>query len=144
MPVKEGHSATRSRWTAVTYVSSNLSRARAILPLELCFKGGSGVKSDVAALCEKLKASGICGDWLSLVATESASYKENDVLEYLKTVLEEWSPSRSRANDYRILFCDAYSAHDSHAIRKLSWSRGYIMLYHGGGTTGVAQVSVLG
>jgi len=120
--------------------------------LELCFKGGSGVKSNVAALCEKLKASGICGDWLSLVATESASYKADDVLEYmyLKAVLEEWSPSRSRGNDYRILFCEAYSAHDSHAIRKLAWSRGYmytymyIMLYHGGGTTGVAQVSVLG
>ena len=107
VPVKEGHSATRSRWTATTYVSSNLSRARAILPLELCFKGGSGVNAELGHMCESLRASGSAGDWLSLIATESASYKADDVLDYLKTVLEEWTPSRSRGDDYRILpsFC---------------------------------------
>ena len=139
--VKEGHAATRSRYTVVTYVTSNEKRARALCPLELCFKGGSGVLSALAGILKALKdEDGQIGEFLSLRATESASYKAGDVLAYLKVVLEEWTPARARANDWRILFCDAYSAHDSHAIRKLAWDRGYVMLYHGGGTTGVAQV----
>jgi len=89
IPVKEGHSATRSRWTVVTYVTSNKERALLIPPLELCFKGGSGVHSALAGLLEEFRAEGLDVGWLTMVATESGSYKTGDVFRYLESVLEE-------------------------------------------------------
>ena len=40
--LKEGHSATRERWTANTMATSSLERALAIPPLELMFRIKSG------------------------------------------------------------------------------------------------------
>jgi len=135
--LKENHSATRNRWTLTTWVTNSMERALAIPPLECCFKGGVRVNAALASLLSELRAGGLCGDWLSLVATDKGSYKAGDIYRYLDRHLEPWGPTRR----WRILFCDAYSAHDSHEVRKLCWSRGYIMMYHGGGTTGVAQVN---
>ena len=42
VPVKEGHAATRERWTANTMVTSSLSRAKKIPPLELMFRAFGG------------------------------------------------------------------------------------------------------
>ena len=139
--VKEAHAATRSRYTVVTYVTSNRTRAQALCPLEICFKGGVRVKAALAEFLQELKKEEPGIDrWLSLTATESASYKHADVKDYFKHALEAWTPTRSRGNDWRILYCDAYSAHDFHDLRKNAWERGYVLMYHGGGTTGTGQV----
>ena len=53
----------------------------------------------------------------------------------LQKHLEPWRPGR----DWRILLCDDYSAHKSINVWNLCWSRGYIRLCHGGGTTPVVQ-----
>ena len=139
--MKEAHAATRSRYTVVTYVTSNRTRAQALCPLEICFKGGVRVKAALAEFLQELKKEEPGIDrWLSLTATESASYKHADVKDYLRHALEAWTPTRSRGNDWRILYCDAYSAHDFHDLRKNAWERGYVLMYHGGGTTGTGQV----
>ena len=135
--LEECHTATRDRWTLTTWVTNSLTRAMSIPPLECCFKGGVRVHAALQRMLADIRAGGLCGDWLSLVATEKGSYKEPDVYRYLERHMEPWGPTRR----WRILFCDAYSAHDSHAIRKLAWARGYILMYHGGGSTGVVQVN---
>ena len=36
---------------------------------------------------------------------------------------------------------DSYAAHLTQSVRDLAWRRGYIVLYHYGGTTALAQVN---
>ena len=63
------------------------------------------------------------------------SYREHDIIAFLQKHLEPWRPGR----DWRILLCDDYSSHKSINVWNLCWSRGYIRLCHGGGTTPVVQ-----
>ncbi len=37
--------------------------------------------------------------------------------------------------------CDAYRAHEGRAVLRLAWKHRYVLIFHGGGTTGVAQVN---
>ena len=41
--------------------------------------------------------------------------------------------------DWRILLADDYSAHKTENVRRLAWSRGYILIVHGGGVTPIVQ-----
>ena len=63
------------------------------------------------------------------------SYREEDIIDFLKTHLEPWKKGR----DWRILLADDYAAHKSEPVWRVAWSRGYILLCHGGGATPVAQ-----
>ena len=73
--------------------------------------------------------------WLTVTMGEKGSYREHDVLDFLACHLEEWSEGR----DWRILLADDYSAHKTENVFQLAWSRGYILLIHGGGATPVSQ-----
>ena len=55
--------------------------------------------------------------------------------------LPQWTPDRERKRDYRILFMDSFKPHLSAHVQALCAKRGYIVLYHYGGTTGIAQVN---
>ena len=44
-------------------------------------------------------------------------------------------------NDYKCLMMDAYSAHMDDQVLNLCWERGYILLFHYGCTTGIAQIN---
>ena len=44
-----------------------------------------------------------------------------------------------RSRDWRIPLADYFSAHRSRDAFNLAWSRGYVLLIHGGGATPVAQ-----
>ena len=48
-----------------------------------------------------------------------------------------WGPGRR----WRILMLDAYRAHLVEAVKRLAWSRGYVVVYQGGGCTGISQVN---
>ena len=50
------------------------------------------------------------------------------------------SPRTAEIAD-RILMMDSYAAHLTKAVSDLAWRRGYIVLYHYGGTTALAQVN---
>ena len=67
--------------------------------------------------------------------SDSGSYKESDVVTFLKAHLEEWKEGR----DWRVIFADWYSAHRTENVFELCWSRGYVLILHGGGATPVAQ-----
>ncbi len=62
-------------------------------------------------------------------------------MKFLETWLDPWTEERAAANDYRILYCDVAKSHVGDAPLEFAWSRGYMMLYHYGNTTGVAQVN---
>jgi hypothetical protein len=55
--------------------------------------------------------------------------------------LEEWTPARQAANDWRILFLDMAASHLADDVDKFAASRGYCTLLHYGCTTGVAQIN---
>ena len=148
--LKEGHAATRSRWTMNTMCISDFDDANT--------HGGGGIQGDEAAptvvgmlpplelmfkaqgcqLEHRLQAS-IPADasWMSVTTSPKGSYREEHVLAYLERHLEPWSADRR----WRILITDAFSAHMGDNIRRLAWHRGYIVILHGGGTTGVMQVN---
>jgi hypothetical protein len=139
--LRENHSQTRDRWSCCTMAVSDFRAVAgaALPPMECVFKGGQGVRADLAACREQLRASGVYGDleWLHVGATESGSYTTDDVIEYLKKVLPPWVDGR----DWRLLTCDAYRPHDARLLDDLAWERGYVMIRVGGGTTGVVQVN---
>ena len=74
---------------------------------------------------------------MSVTTSPKGSYREEHVLAYLERHLEPWSADRR----WRILLTDAYAAHMGDNIRRLAWHRGYIVILHGGGTTGAMQVN---
>ena len=78
-----------------------------------------------------------CGfpHWFTVTVGPKGSYREQDIIDFLKHHLEPWKEGR----DWRILLADDYAAHKSDNVWALAWSRGYILLCHGGGATPVGQ-----
>ena len=129
VPIKEGHAAARSRWSANTMATSSTERAAKIPPLECMFKGGEQIENK---LKQYIRGR---GDWLTVVTGPKGSYREEHILNYLETHLAPWSADRH----WRVLLLDAYAPQMTDNVRRLCWSKGYIVLIHGGGTTGVMQ-----
>ena len=78
---------------------------------------------------------------VSLTVGPKGSYRLSHVAKFLERWLLPWSPERDRLNDYKIVYLDAFRAHLDESLQELCWSRGYVLLYHYGGTTGVCQVN---
>ena len=135
--LKECHAATRARWTATTYTTT--STAAGCPPLEAMFKGGAGVRKSVQECLDALRASGQYGALPNVTVTTSktGSYKLDDILEFLEKHLEPWGEGRR----WKILLCDAFRPHLCKEVQDLCWSRGYLVVYIGGGCTGAQQVN---
>ena len=133
--IKENHGATRSRWTSNTLCTSDVEKAKQIPFVELMFAGGEKLSTDLQRLVDELRADG--HGYLSIVTSDSGSYRTGSVFDYLEKMLDPMVPGR----DIRILAMDTYKSHLDDAIKRLGWQRGYIVLYQGGGTTGVGQVN---
>jgi hypothetical protein len=73
--------------------------------------------------------------WLTVTMSEKGSYREHDVIAFLKQHLEPWTEGR----DWRIIFADDYRAHKTKNVFHLCWERGYVLIVHCGGATPVAQ-----
>ena len=100
---------------------------------ECVFKGAKGGRVD-----ERLQAyrrSRGFPSWLTVTMGPKGSYREHGVLAFLSKHLEPWSEGR----DWRILLADDYAAHKTDNVFELAWTRGYILLAHGGGATPVSQ-----
>ncbi|MCP4241947.1 MAG: hypothetical protein GY772_15435, partial [bacterium] len=139
VPLKECAAATRARWSAATYVSSRPSRFPGPPPLEVLFKGGAIVLDRLRAAREDLTSVWGVGrsaladlSWLSVATGVKGSYRTEHVLAYLTHHL----PLRTPETPWRILMCDMYGPHDDKAVFDLAWSRGFLLVKHGGGTTG--------
>ena len=132
--LKENCAAVRQRVSVMTMVTSVPEEARgSTLPLELVFKGKS------KRILKDLRT--IPGMKVTCQYAVKGSYRLEHVLRYLRRHLPLWTEEREAAGDYRLLFLDAYAAHLDVKVIKLAWSRGFLCVYHGGGTTGVAQVN---
>ena len=135
--LKEGHADTRARWTANTMTCSDFQghvpECR-LLALELMFKAeGDKVEKRLQGYIRA------CGypSWLTVVTGPKGSYREEHILSYLETHLEPWTEDRR----WRILMLDAYAPQMSDNVRRLAWMRGYIVIIHGGGATGITQTN---
>ncbi len=133
--LKEGHAATRERWTAnaMTVSDTTICGAGRIPPLEIMFRvAGSG-----AVLNPRMRSyiPAWAAPWLTVVTSPTGSYKESDVLTYLETVLPAKTPDRP----WMLLLLDSYAAQTTDAVRRLAWERGFVVCIHGGGATGISQ-----
>jgi len=132
--LKECHAATRQRLTLMTSVTSCPAEARGSeMPLEILFKGKSNKVLKDIELPPGVRAS--------LAYGPKGSYRVEHVLRFLRRWLLPWTEDRALANDYRLLFLDAFAAHLDPQVADFAWGCGYVVVYHGGGTTGVAQVN---
>ena len=55
--------------------------------------------------------------------------------------IEAGLAAREEARDWRLLFLDAYAPHMTDEVALAAWERGYIVVYHGGVSTGTCQVN---
>ena len=135
MKLKENHADTRQRVSVMTCVTSSPVAASQskCLPIELLFKAKS--KRRTRSL------SGPPDVNVSVAWAEKGSYKTANFLAYLERWLDPWTPQRAAAKDYRVLMVDVATSHCDPSVQELAWSRGYVMLYHLGCTTAVAQVN---
>ena len=135
VPVVEGNSDVRSRWTAnLTTCSQWTAVAGGAMPYSECmFKGTKGGPVD-ERLQAFLRSRGF-PSWFTVTMGPKGSYREYDIIAFLDKHLEPWKEGR----DWRILLADDYSAHKTNNVFEFAWSRGYILLTHGGGATPVSQ-----
>ena len=133
--LRENHQATRARWSASTWTSSDASD---IQPLECMFKGGPQVCDKLKQALQRLR-DGEPGVWdnCSVDTSASGSYKVEQVLTFLDRHMKPWSENRR----WRILLADAARPHLSPRIREFCFQRKYLLVYIGGGTTCTMQVN---
>ena len=136
--LKEGHADARSRWTSCTTTLSDFGMEAPDCPLpghEFLFK------ADGVLLERKLRDYiHDCGypNCLSVATGPKGSYRESHILSFLERHLEPWVEGR----EWRILGLDAYGPQMSDNVRRSAWLRGYIVIIHGGGATGITQTNV--
>ena len=134
VPLIEGHADTRSRWTGNFTTFSNEERIKAgeIPYCQCCFKADGEVLQ--GRLQEHLRSRGY-DSWFTVITTPKGSYREADVLNFLDLYLPKMTPGRR----WRIIMADDFRPHKSPNAFRLCWSRGYVLVVHGGGTMPVAQ-----
>ena len=78
---------------------------------------------------------------MSVQWAEKGSYRQEHVLAFLRQWLDPFTPERRAAGDWRILMMDCATSHLDAAVVNFCVERGYVVLYHYGCTTGIAQVN---
>jgi len=103
VPLIEGHHDTRQRWTGNFTTFSDKARILAgELPyVELMFLGTPGGPKEMR-LREYVRSRGY-GSWLTVACSEKGSYREADVLDFLRRHLPQWRQGRR----WRLIFADA-------------------------------------
>ena len=137
VPLIEGHSATRERWTANLTTFSNEERLKEEGPpyCEIMCKATAEGPLE-KRLREYIRSRGY-GPWVSVTTSEKDSYRQADVLAFLERHLPKVDEHQPRR--WRIIMADDFSAHLSPAIFNVCWSRRYVFIPHDGGVTPVAQ-----
>ena len=135
VPLIEGNHDVKQRWTASLTTFSCTDRIeKGELPYcELMFKAADDGRIK-ARIKNYIRSRGF-PKWFSVTTAPRGSYREVDIIELLDTHLEKWTEGR----DWRILLADDFSAHKTKNVRNLCWSRGYILVLHGGGATPITQ-----
>ena len=118
-------------------VVSSEERALQLPGLELMFRAAAHVLEkrlqDYAASKSPVRGDGT--QWLTVATGPCGSYREEHVLTFLERHLEPMWEGRQ----WRIMLMDAYKAQMTDNVRRLCWSRGYVVVIHGGGATAITQ-----
>lgn len=133
VPVVEGNSDVKSRWTANLTTQSRFNADDQIPAAECMFKAERDGRTH-ERLQAFLRSRGF-PPWFTVTVGPKGSYREHDIISWLTKHLEPWKDGR----DWRIYLCDDYAAHKTDNVWNLCWSRGYVRITHGGGVTPYAQ-----
>ena len=76
---------------------------------------------------------------MSLSFRASGSYNREAMLKYLDCHLPKLTPKPIEACDFRILALDAYEVHKLQEVRDFCLGRGFLVIYHRGGSTVIGQ-----
>ena len=135
IPVVEGTDDVRTRWTAqlTTCSSATAIAAGHIPPAECMFKGTR--EGTIHKRLAEHRRQRCFPKWLTVGISEKGSYREHDVITWLREHLEEWTEGR----DWRFIFADDFRAHKTENVFHFCWSRGYVLIVHVVGATPVAQ-----
>jgi hypothetical protein len=133
--LKSNHAASRERCTLMTMVTSDPVAASSpcSVPCEILFKAKTDKRTRSLKPPEDLQ--------MSVAFAEKGSYRLEHLLQFMRRHLVPWSVERSARSDYKVLMLDMAASHIGPAVVDLAWSRGYVVLYHYGCTTGVCQVN---
>ena len=125
---KENHAATRERYTLLTFVPSWASADGEVPPLAVLFKAKDGSR-----MAPKLEHR----PWMHLQFQERGSYRSENVVDAL-----EWGlrPATCSSESVVVLL-DWFSAHLSDEVQDALRAMGHVVIYHGGGVTGLMQVN---
>ena len=136
VPIVEGHSDTRARWTCnlTTWSPSRLAGGGTPY-VEFMFKADGDRLS--LRLREYARERGM-GPWVSVATSEKGSYRTSDVLNFLERHLPLPHPDPP-SRVWRIMLADDHAPHLSPHVARLCWNRCYIFIPHGGGVTPVVQ-----
>ena len=74
---------------------------------------------------------------VTVVMESSGSYKEEDIIAFLRKHLKPWKHGRR----WKIFFLDVYAPGLTNNVQRLCWQRGYILITHGGGASMIAQTN---
>ena len=77
---------------------------------------------------------------VSVVTGPSGSYREEDILRFLKKWCDPWGPGRK----WEFILLDAYAPGLTNNVQRLCWLRGYIVVAHGGGASMIVQTNDVG
>ena len=117
---------------------SSKQRALEGPPLEIMWKGGEGVLRSCEDFIRLEPLFRIPELKISVAVSNSGSYRLEHVLDWLDKVLKRGPGGDGR---WRVVMCDVYAAHVMDPVRRLAWKHKFIVIYVGGGATGVGQTN---
>ena len=134
--IRENFAQSRERYTILTVVPSWAKYS----PAER-----EGNPPDVFVLFKAKKNGRVKKDldefprppWLHTQVQELGSYREEDVLDALGTLL----PVARDSTESIVVLLDYFSAHLTYSVQEFIAEQGHVVLYHGGGTTPFTQIN---
>ena len=106
--------------------------------MEMMFKGGEGILRSCEEYLQLEPLFRIPELKISVAVSNSGSYRLEHVLDWLDGAL-----ARGPGDDgkRRLLMCDVYAAHVMEPVAKLAWKHKFVVVFVGGGATGLAQTN---
>ena len=104
LKLKSNNAASRERVSIMTWVTSNnnLATCSKHSPIDLLFKAKSSRRT----------GSLICPDGTSVAVTWGpGSYREENIIAYLRRWMGPWTAERKASGDYRMLYLDVAKCH---------------------------------
>jgi len=124
---KENAAATRDRYTILTIVPSWPPPVAEPPKVCVLFRAKSGAR---------IRAGLDHPEWMLIQFQENGSYRSENVVEAIRWAL----PPATRPEESVVVLLDWFSAHLTEEVQACIRELGHIVLYHGGGVTGVEQV----